>query len=265
MSVSIKKSVQSVEFNGTGGQLCGTYHYEDMFKSFFRGLYTPGGKDVLACPPPEHLHHKGLLFGLCTSAANFWEEDEFNEPDNNRLPIGKQQTTTLELLSGDGIGFTQTVLWETDTEGIFNETRKISVREEPESYVWTWQTKLIALRDVQIMKSVWGLPNYCSSQFGYCGLGLRLASDLFQDGEIVPAGTKCGSTPTCVSFRGNGVEVKFEQDGRQENGLFVSTYQNAFPYAGGPGFAYLCLVPAPRVLQQGASLEFSYVITVSDV
>ena len=77
MSVSIKKSGQSVEFIGTSGQLCGSYHYEDMFKSFFRGLYTPGGKDVLACPPPEHLHHKGLLFGLCTSAANFWEEDEF--------------------------------------------------------------------------------------------------------------------------------------------------------------------------------------------
>ena len=266
MTLSIKKSGQSVEFLGSGGGLCASYHYEDKFKSFLRGLYTPSGKDVLACPPPEHLHHKGLLFGLCTSAANFWEEDEFNEPDDNKLTIGKQQTMTLDLLSaGDGIGFTQTILWEADKEGVFNETRKISLSEEPRSYVWSWHTTLVALRDVQIIKSVWGLPNYCSSQFGYCGLGLRLTSDLFQDGEIVPAGTECGSTPTCVSFRGNGVEVKFEQDGRQENGLFVSTYQNAFPYAGGPGFAYLCLVPAPRVLQQGASLEFSYVITVSDV
>jgi hypothetical protein len=265
MSLSIKKSGQSVEFIGTSGQLCGSYHYEDMFKSFFRGLYTPGGKDVLACPPPEHLHHKGLLFGLCTSAANFWEEDEFNEPDNNQLPIGKQQTTTLELLSGDGIGFTQTVLWETDTEGIFNETRKISVREEPGSYVWTWQTTLIALRDVQISKSVWGVPPYCSQQFGYCGLGLRLASDLFQDGEVLPADTKCGSRPAWVSFRGKGVEVKFEQDAAQANALFVSTYQAGPPYAGGPGFAYMCLVPPPRDLQQGAGLEGNYVITVSDV
>jgi len=267
MSLSIKKSGQSVEFIGTSGQLCGSYHYEDMFKSFFRGLYTPGGgKDVLACPPPEHLHHKGLLFGLCTSAANFWEEDEFNEPDDNKLPIGKQQTTAMDLMSArDGIGFTQTILWEVNKEGIFNETRKISLSEEPGAYVWSWHTTLIALRDVQIIKSVWGVPNYCSDQFGYCGLGLRLASDLFQDGEIVPAGTKCGSTPTFVSFRGNGVEVKFMQDVRQANAIFVSTYENAPPYAGGPGFAFMCFVPAPRELKQGASLAVSYVITVSDV
>lgn len=266
MSLSIRKSGQSVQISSTGGQLCGSYHYEDMFKSFFRGLYTPDGKDVLACPPPEHLHHKGLMFGLCTSAANFWEEDEFSEPNDNRLPIGKQRTIALDLLSPeDGIGFTQTVLWETNTESIFNETRKISVMEEPGSYVWTWQTTLIALRDVQITRSVWGVPPYCSQQFGYCGLGLRLASDLFQNGEVLPTDTKCGSTPACVSFRGQGVAVKFEQDAGQANTLFVSTYQQGPPYPGGPGFAYMCLVPPPRDLKQGASLECSYVITVSQI
>ena len=266
MSVSIKKSPQSVQFTGSSGQLCGSYHYEDLFKSFFRGLYTPSGKDVVACPPPEHLHHKGLMFGLTTSAANFWEEDEFSEPDDNKLPIGRQRTTAVELLSQNAIGFTQTILWETDTEGIFDETRTISVTEAPGAYVWTWQTTLVALRDVQITGSVWGVPGYCSQQFGYCGLGIRLASDLFQDGEVLPAGTKCGSTPACVSFRGNGVEVKFDQDAQQANALFVSTYQAGGPYPGGPGFAYLCLVPRPpRDLKQGTTLECNYVITVSDV
>ena len=78
MSLYIKKTPQSVTISNADGKLCGTYHYVDMFKSFFRGLYTPSGKDVVACPPPEHLHHKGLQFGLCTSEANFWEEDEVN-------------------------------------------------------------------------------------------------------------------------------------------------------------------------------------------
>ena len=136
----------------------------------------------------------------------------------------------------------------------------------PGSYVWTWKTTLIALRDVQSTRSVWGVPSYCSQQFGYCGLGVRLASDLFQDGEVLPAGTKCGSTPACVSFRGNGVELKFDQDAQQANALFVSTYQAGGPYPGGPGFAYLCLVPRPpRDLKQGTTLECNYVITVSDV
>jgi hypothetical protein len=61
------------------------------------------------------------------------------------------------------------------------------------------------------------------------------------------------------------VEVKFEQDAAQANALFVSTYQAGPPYAGGPGFAYMFLVPPPRDLQQGAGLEGNYVITVSDV
>jgi hypothetical protein len=68
----------------------------------------------------------------------------------------------------------------TDEQCIFVETRKISVEEAPKAYVWTWQTTLIAAQDVQIIKSVWEVPNYCSPPLGYCGLGLRLASDLFQ-------------------------------------------------------------------------------------
>jgi hypothetical protein len=59
--------------------------------------------------------------------------------------------------------------------------------------------------------------------------------------------------------------VKVEQDAAQANALFVSTYQAGPPYAGGPGFAYMCLVPLPCDLQQGTGLEASYVITLSDV
>lgn len=40
MYVSIEKTV---EIRDAGGKLCGSYHYEDPFKSFFRGLYTPSG------------------------------------------------------------------------------------------------------------------------------------------------------------------------------------------------------------------------------
>lgn len=83
MSINVKKTDQTVEFSNADGKPCGTYHYMDKFKSFFRGLYTPSGKDVIASPPREHPHHKGLQFGLCTSVANFWEEDKASEPTDN--------------------------------------------------------------------------------------------------------------------------------------------------------------------------------------
>jgi hypothetical protein len=55
MPINIAKTDQTVEFTNTDGKPCATYHYMDKFKSFFRGLYTPNGKDVVAPPPLDHL------------------------------------------------------------------------------------------------------------------------------------------------------------------------------------------------------------------
>lgn len=93
MSVNID---QTIEIRDSGGKLCGTHHSEDP-KSFFRGLYTPRGLDVIAPPPAEHPHHKGLPFGLCCSDVNFWEESLSAEPDNNQIPIGKGSAGGLRL------------------------------------------------------------------------------------------------------------------------------------------------------------------------
>jgi hypothetical protein len=77
------------------GRLCATYHYnDDRYKSFFRGLFTPKGHDVVASPPPDYPHHKGLQYALCTKDVNFWEE----KPAPPRLPslIGSQVNKSLE-------------------------------------------------------------------------------------------------------------------------------------------------------------------------
>ena len=263
MSINVKKTDQTVEFSNADGKPCGTYHYMDKFKSFFRGLYTPSGKNVVASPPREHPHHKGLQFGLCTSVANFWEEDKASEPPDNQLTIGVQRNAKLDLLTGSEIGFTQVIDWRTDTMSVLSETRTISVQQNPDAYVWTWDTKLTAVAaDVQIVRSVWGAPGYCYPDFGYCGLGLRLAADVFQNGNVVPP-QQCGSAPTSISFQGDGAAVTFEQTAEQANALFVTTYQNAYPYGpGGPGFAFLTFVPTPRDL---ISLELRYIVTVSDI
>lgn len=206
-----------VEFRDAGGKLCGSYHYDDPYKSFFRGLYTPNGHDVVALPPRNHPHHKGLQYGLCAEDVNFWEEKD----DSRR--VGRQQTEKLDLFSGsDGIGFSQELIWQDDVCVSFHETRTISVQTRtPTAYVWTWQTTLTAARDLQLIKSAWVQG---PSQIGYCGLGLRLARGLFQKSTLSP-NAPSGSTPGSVAFRGTGAEVKFEQDTQmQKNVLYVSFY-----------------------------------------
>ena len=248
---------KTLDIRDADGKLCGSYHYQDPFKSFFRGLYTPGGKQVVAPPPPppEHQHHKGLQFGLCLSDVNFWEESKDAEPSYCKLPIGRQRTETIGLLPPpDGIGFAQQVVWEQGDVVSFRETRRVSVHKAPGAYVWTWRTTLTAARNVEIIKSAWSGP-------GYCGLGLRLIQKLFQDGKVLPPTAHSGSTPASVSYQGDGAEVRFEQDVRQTNVLFVSHY------GGDPDFAFMALGPAnlyPRSLDNERSLEGTYVITVAD-
>jgi Methane oxygenase PmoA len=263
MSVDVD---QTIEIRDSAGRLCGTYHYQDPFKSFFRGLYTPSGVNVVACPPPEHPHHKGLQFGLTCKDVNFWEESLAAEPADCQLPIGVQQTTELlRLAPADGNGFLQEILWRRDQTVTFQEKRIVVVKETPKAYVWTWQTTLIAKREVTIISSVWGDAGNCGRSPGYCGLGLRLVRDAFQNGQVVPPGTRSGSTPARVSyvgkFLGRGVEVTFEQAATQGNALFLSFY------GGNPDFAFMALGPTnlhPLTLKPGQSLECRYVVTVAD-
>jgi hypothetical protein len=256
MPVSID---DTLEIHDNSGRLCGIYHYGDPFKSFFRGLYTPSGKDVVAPPPLDHPHHKGLQFGLCASDVNFWEESLTAEPKDHQIPIGNQRSGKPVLLPpADGIGFTQQVVWARDKVITFNETRRISVTAIPGAYVWVWRTTLIAERNVEIIKSVWSME---PGLIGYCGLGLRLVRDLFQGGTVSPPGAVSGSTPTTVSFLGNGAAVTFQQDAAQANALFVSFY------GGNPDFAFMALGPTnlqPRTLAKGEHLDGTYVVTVAD-
>jgi hypothetical protein len=245
----------AVEFRDTRGRLFATYHYDDPFKSFFRGLCTPQGGDVVAPPPAGHPHHKGLQYGLCLSDVNFWEEARSSEPADRQLPIGRQQTESLAATPpGEDAGFTQEIVWRTDAVPSFRETRKITVTEMPGAYVWTWRTTLVAERNVKILPGVWPGP-------GYCGLGLRLSRALFEQGAVSPPGTRSGSTPTSVTFLGKGAQVRFGQDATQADVLFVSYYRL------GDGFAFMSLGPtndAPRSLRQGESLDRTYVVTVAD-
>jgi hypothetical protein len=235
------------------GTLCGIYHYADPFKSYFRGLYTPDGRDVVDPPPSDHPHHKGLQFGLCLSDANFWEEALSQEPQNRQIPIGRQLTRQIDALpDAEGVGFTQVIEWRADDIVSFHETRTIRLARMKDAYVWTWQSVLIASRNLEILTSVWSTP-------GYTGLGIRLAHTLFQHGRTVPQ-MASGATPSEIRYVGQGAEVTFQQPSNQANAVFLA-------YCGSPpGFAFMSLGPSNNhqvAMKQGERLESRYVIQVA--
>jgi hypothetical protein len=82
------------------------------------------GLDVVALPPLDHPHHKGLQYGLCAEDVNFWEEGA--DPDNRR--IGRQETQSIApLASGEAIGFRQQIVWRDDLCVSFTEARTLFV------------------------------------------------------------------------------------------------------------------------------------------
>lgn len=238
-------------------KLFGVYHYNDPFKSFFNPLLTPSSKNVVAMPPPDHPHHKGLQFGLCATTGNFWEESKSSEGPDHQYPIGRQRTIDLRLLGPDsGIGFQQDICWEVDGVVLFQELREISVSKENTAYKWLWHTRLTALKNVQLVKTVW------DDSPGYYGVGLRLAENYFKKGKTIPPNLKNGNTPSITTYQGDGVAVTFEQNPVQANSLFISTYQQP------PGFSFMSLGPTNNVetlsITQGQTLDCNYEATVSD-
>jgi hypothetical protein len=259
MQVSIENNV---EFRDTGGKLIASYHYDDPFKSFFRSLCTPKGRDVVAPLVADHPHHKGLQYGLCAEDVNFWEEDHKSDGGNRR--IGRQIPGRPQLLTANGeIGFSQQIVWRDDVCESFHETRSISVQPTTSGYAWNWRTTLIAKREVRLIVSAW------PQQGGYCGLGLRLAPGLFLKKSTVTSVPQqqgvSGSVPKSIGVRGAGVELMFEQDTRsQQNVLYI---QGCDADSEGD-FAFLSLGPtnrAPCTIEQGKTLTGNYLITVADI
>jgi hypothetical protein len=244
-----------LDVRDASGRLCGRYHYEDPFISFFRGLYTPKGFDIVSPPPPDHPHHKGLQFGLCAQDVDFWEESTQSAGGRR---VGRQVT---EKLDPSASGFSQQIVWRDDVCVSFHETRTISVQPTGSGFVWSWQTTLTAERDVTLDVSAW--PN----GHGYVGLGLRLLPDLFLNKSTVTSVPKqqgaSGGVPQSVTIRGTKAALTFEQDTQfQQNVLYILGCET------NSEFAFVSLGPTNGhgfPVNKGDSLTGNYRITVADV
>lgn len=261
-------SGELLELRDPGGNHCGTYFVDNPYKPYLSAVCTPNGQNVVATRPSDHRHHHGLQFGLCAEDVNFWEEELASEPEDFRVPIGWQQSQKLERLTGiEGDGLHQELSWCHETHAgtcvSFQEERLISVRQAaPGAYVWTWETTLTAMRDVRLVVSAWPQAG------GYCGLGLRLAPELFLKRSTValfPDEPRVsGSVPASVLVRGTRAAVTFHQDTTSQRDVLY--LQGCLPHST-DSFAWLGLGPtnaAPRSIRRGERLHRRYQITVSD-
>ena len=209
-------------------------------------------------PPPPHSHHKGLQYGLCAQAVDFWEE---REQDANGRRVGRQVTQSIQPSDN---GFSQEIVWRDGTAEVFTETRKVSVELKPPGFEWRWQTTLIAKRDVTLDLSAWLIDG----QFGYVGLGLRLEPAMFHkksNVKVVPKqDVRLGITPERIIVQGTRAALTIAQDAAQKDALYIT---GCAP--GDPGeFAFVSLGPTNArgfPVNNGDSLNRTYYITVADV
>jgi hypothetical protein len=266
----------SVEFQ-LGPTVAGSYRYADEFKPYIHPLRTPRGHCVTSARPHDHKHHKGLMYGLRATGLNFWEEVATTA---NEAPGIERHLAFVDVVScGSQVGFTETLRWTAQDGSLasFDELRKIACRHDPvaRSFVWTWSTRLVALRAMHLIQSQWShlLPD--GSKVNYHGLGIRLRRDfggLTGNNELRLNGERftgrfeeqMGAQPTEVTFVGSIDEtwpveraaVTFRQD--QGNALYVLSEIFPFMSLGPTNLAPLDLAP-------GQSIEESYTVTVSDI
>jgi hypothetical protein len=172
------------------------YHFApDLPKPYVQPLTTPSGRPVTMASPPDHVHHRGLMFALGNVAfvgeeaqyVVFWGEagtpDRLGHilhvPGSERVESSDEEAVTLQTRNE----------WRrlSDQALMLTEQRRITVHEaaDPRCNLLTWDTELIApTRDVVLGPTE-------GREVSYYGLGLRTTPDM-NGGEVFDANGKAG-------------------------------------------------------------------------
>ena len=227
------------------------------FKSYIKELYSPGGIQVLRDSPSDHVHHRGVMFGLFVNGVDFWSE----------LPTcGKQVPTSVDAGGGE---IDQRIRWlpPQAQQPLLWEERKISVQRtaDGQATLVTWRTQFRVGEGVAAAKLT---GNH------YEGLGVRFLQSMDQIGRFQYASDTPGPvirgtervTPDkwcAYTAAANGKTVTVAllaapQNERHPAGMFTMLQP----------FSYLSATPniwkAPLELKLGQKLDLCYGVAVWD-
>jgi len=168
-----------------GQQLILKYRYGDApFKPYIKELCTPSGVQVLRDSPSDHVHHRGLMYGIFANGIDFWSETP---------QCGKQVNVGLEAIGSEpkdgvaGCRITQCLRWlpPQAERPLLVERRLLQVHcgGDLKATLLTWRTELQPGEGVDGVKLT---GNH------YDGLGIRFIQSMDQVGQFQYASGTAG-------------------------------------------------------------------------
>jgi hypothetical protein len=243
------------------------YRYGDApFKPYVKELFTPAGVQILRDSPHDHVHHRGLMFGIFVNGVDFWSErDVCGKQIHVALNAGQTNTGS----DSGRVSFAQQLAWTPpDTNRpLLAELRTIDVHADPGlgATLLTWCTRLepaegaeevrltgthydgLGMRFVESMDRV-GSFQYASGEPGPIVRGTERVTPCKWCAYTAPAGGK----PVTVAL------FDHPDNARHPAGMFSMLRH----------FAYLSATPnvwkEPLALKRGKPLELCYGVAVWD-
>jgi len=168
----------------------------DLPKPFVQPLLTPAGRPVTMASPPDHVHHRGLMFALGNVAfageeaqyVVFW--GEAGAPERLGHIVHVPGSERIEAPAGAGrVTLRTRNEWRrlSDRALMLTESRRITAHEatDPRCNVLTWDTELVAPTRDLVLGPTEGRA------VSYYGLGLRTPPEM-NGGEVFDANGKTG-------------------------------------------------------------------------
>jgi len=292
MTVEVYDDGATLALRGAGGTDLATYVYQptdvpyESPRPYFHPLRTPGGREVSAYRPWDHVWHKGLVWSLpYVGPYNFWGGPTYVRAEAGYRDLGNDGSMDHESFTADpeGGSFTEQLAWRTPpSDGVPGEVvvrEKRTVRAavvQDDAWLLVWDTELTNVSDRSL--DIGSPTTNGRENAGYGGLFWR-GPRSFTGGTVLAPG-----------FSGDAEDVRGE---RFDWMGFVGRHDGAAPTAEGgaasstvvmvdpgtnPGgtpqwfvrsVPFACLCPAPFFSEevpfsQGETLRFRYAVLLAD-
>lgn len=242
------------------------YRYGDgPFRPYVIELCTPGGVQILRDSPPDHVHHRALMFAIGVDGVDFWGET---------AKCGKQTHVALLQVDSTSTGdrstarLCQKLDWRNaDGKSMLRETRTLRVIRQADlgATLLAWHTTL-STPEGQASAKLDGRH--------YFGLGMRFVVSMDKDGTLLNASGKAGEavrgseqvTPAKWVAYSAAVDGKpvtaaiFDHPSNPRHPAHMFTMTKPFAYLS----ATLNLKKAPLEVKAGQPLHLRYGVAVWD-
>jgi hypothetical protein len=242
-----------------------TYRFGDAPpKPYVRELRTPAGVQILRDSPADHVHHRGLMYGVFVNGVDFWSE----QPG-----AGKQVSISVEgstLSTSDGLSrcrIQQQLEWISGDKPLATERRSLDVwaaADIPATLV-TWSMRL---------QPAGGLDKVTLTGSHYDGLGIRFVESMDKTGTFSNATGQVGELVRGSEHVVGSKWIAFSAPADQKPvtvALFDHPDNDRHPagmFSMSTPFSYLSATPnvwkTPRELVTNASWDLSYGVAVWD-